>query len=84
MANEKENTDIKKAFQLKQEKIIPNNIALNRNKRDSVFNKDQSFFQDVNIRECGYSIRDQEYQKFILIQDSVTEIGDITNSGLSN
>ncbi len=72
--NEKENADIKQALRLNQEKISPDNITLNRNKRDSVFNKDVSPFYNINERECGYSIRDQEYQKFILIQDSVTGI----------
>lgn len=78
--NEKENIDIKQALQLNQEKISPNNITLNRNKKDSVFNKDVSPFSSVNERECGYSIRDQEYQKFILIQDSVTSINNNNNN----
>ena len=81
--NEKENTDIKQALQLNQEKISPNNITLNRNKRDSVFNKDVSPFYNINERECGYSIRDQEYQKFILIQDSVTGINNNNNNNNS-
>ena len=77
------NQHLNKGIKIKQQKINISNPVLNRNKYDSVFNVDEKINSDLS-REIGYEMQDQEYQDFTLIQDSVTRIGNITNSNLSN